>query len=199
MGVCGNITIGSIYDCKDPINAGTNNRLILIDKDVFDLAIVTFDITITTLITNIVLTGTGNAGFEFQGVRRSTRPQSAFVPQTVSVGYNHQIEFQIFQIGQVDKDNIEIMALSRMVAIVQNSNSVGNGDAVFEVFGKDVGMEVQAGPMRINTDLETNGSYTINLMTSDESGKEPKLPTSYFDTDFATTKTKVDAILVPVI
>jgi hypothetical protein len=86
-----------------------------------------------------------------------------------------------------------------VVAIIQNVNAPGNGDAVFEVFGKDAGMEMQAGPMRINSDNETNSAYTIALKTSDDSGKEPKLPTSWFDTDFITTKALVDALLVPVV
>lgn len=196
---CGGISVGAPYDCDNPIAAGVDQRLILIDKTVFDEAIITFDVTITTLITNIVLTGSGNAGFAFQGIRRSLNPQSAFVPATVSVGYDHQVDFQVFEIGQAQKDNLEKLGLSKVVAIVQNVNAPGNGDAVFEVFGKDAGMELQAGPMRINSDNETNSSYTISLKTSDESGKEPKLPTSYFDTDFNTTKAKVDAILVPVI
>ena len=195
---CGGIDLGADYDCADPIVAGVDQRLILIDKDVYDSAVVTHDVTIESLITDIVLTGTGDAGFAFQGIRRSLNPQSAFVPATVTVGYDHQVTFQIFEVDQVQKDNIEKLGLSKVVAIVQNMNAVGNGDSVFEVFGKDVGLEMQAGAMRINADIETNGSYTIDLKTSDESGKEPKLPTSWFDTDYATTLVKVDALLIPV-
>jgi len=196
---CGLIVMGSAYDCDNPINAGVDNRLILMNKEVWDRATITYDVTVTTLITNIVLTQTGDVGFVFQGIRTSTRPQSAFVPASVSVGYDHQIEFQIFDISQEQKDNIEKMGVSKMVAIVQNSNSIGNDNSVFEIFGKDVGLEMQAGAMRINADVETNGSYALNLKTSDDQGKEPKLPTSLWDTDFATTIVKVDALLVPVI
>jgi hypothetical protein len=195
---CGGIDIGADYDCDAPIAAGVNQRLILIDKEVFDRAVVTFDATLTTLITDIVLTEVGDAGFAFQGIRRSLNPQSAFVPATVSVGYDHQVDFQIFDISQAQKDNIEKLGLSKVVAIVENVNAPGNADSVFEVFGKDAGLEMQAGEMRINADNETNGSYTISLKTSDESGKEPKLPTSWWDTDYATTRPKVDALLVPV-
>lgn len=199
MSACGGIDVGASYSCSTPIAAGVDQRLILIDKEVFDLATVTFDVTITTLITNIVLTGTGNAGYAFQGVRRSLNPSSAFVPATVSVGYDHQVDFQIFEIGQSEKDNIEKLGLSKVVAIIQNVNAPGNGDAIFEVFGKDAGLEMQAGPMRLNTDNETNGSYTISLKTSDDSGKEPKLPTSYFKTSYSVTKAQVDALLVPIV
>lgn len=196
---CGGIDIGAEYDCEFPIAAGVDQRLILIDKGVFDLATIVYDVTIPTLITSIVITGSGNAGYAFQGIRRSLNPQSAFVPATVSVGYDHQADFQVFQVDQIQKDNIEKLGLSKVVAIIENVNAIGNGDAVFEVFGKDAGMEMQAGPMRVNADNETNGSYTISLKTSDESGKEPKLPTSWFDTDYATTKALVDALLIPVI
>lgn len=197
---CGGITVGADYSCTTPIAAGVDQRLILIDKSVFDLATITFDVTITTLITNIVLTGTGNAGFAFQGIRRSLNPSSAFVPATVTVGYDHLVDFQVFEIGQVQKDNLEKLGLSKVVAIIQNINTAGNGDAVFEVFGKDSGLELQAGPMRINSDNETNSSYTISLKTSDESGKEPKLPTSLAAAGgFVPTLVIVDALLVPVV
>ena len=195
---CGGISIGAEYDCVNPIVAGVDQRLILIDKEVFDRAIVTYDVALESLITDILLTGIGDSGFAFQGIRRSLNPQSAFVPATVTVGYDHQVTFQIFEIDQEQKDNIEKLGLAKVVAIIQNVNSTGNGDSVFEVFGKDVGLEMQAGAMRLNADIETNGSYTIDLKTSDESGKEPKLPTSWFDTDFATTIAKVDALLVPI-
>jgi len=195
---CGGIDVGAGYDCANPIVAGVDQRLILIDKSVFDRAIVTYDVALETLITDILLSGVGDAGFAFEGIRRSLNPQSAFVPATVTVGYDHQVTFQIFEISQIQKDNIEKLGLSKVVAIVQNVNAAGNEDSVFEVFGKDVGLEMQAGAMRINTDIETNSSYTIDLKTSDESGKEPKLPTSWFDTDFATTLAKVDALLVPI-
>ena len=54
-GACGNIDIGAAYNCDDPIVAGVDNRLILMDKEIFDDAVVTFDVTITQADTFYVL------------------------------------------------------------------------------------------------------------------------------------------------
>lgn len=196
MGACGGIDIGGAYSCATPIVAGVDQRLILINKSDYDDATVTFDGSLTSLITNIVLASGGKAGYAFQGIRTSLNPQSAFIPAKGSVGYDHQVDFMIFDISQLQKDNIEKMGVEKFVAVVQNMNVAGNGNSVFEVFGKDTGLELITN-IRINTDLETNGAWAISLKTSDESGKEPKLPTSFWDTDFATTKAKVDLLLTP--
>lgn len=195
--LCGGITIGAEYDCETPIVAGVNQRLILLNKADYDEATVTESSTTPGLITNIVLKAGGVKGYAFEGIRKSLNPQTAFVPAAVSVGYDHQVEFLIFDISQAQKNNIEKLATGQgVVAIIQNTNSEGNKDSVFEVFGRETGLILQAGPMRINGDLETNGAYTINLKTSDDFGKEPHLPASYWDTDYATTKAKVDTLLV---
>ena len=63
MGACGSITKGAEYNCTNPINAGTENRLVLFDKDVFDRGTIVFG-TPTTLVSSIVL-AMGDQGFEF--------------------------------------------------------------------------------------------------------------------------------------
>ena len=195
---CTGISIGAAYDCENPLVAGVDQRLILINKADYDDATVTYDVTTTTLITDIVLAAGGKQGWAFQGVRTSLNPQSAFIPAKVSVGYDHQVDFLVFDISQVQKDNLEELGLDKVVAVVQNMNVPGNADSVFEVFGKDTGLELITN-VRINADQETAGAFSISLKTSDESGKEPKLPTSWWDTDFATTKAKVDTLLVPTV
>ena len=196
---CGGIDIGAAYDCDNPVTAGVNQRLILIDKQVFDNAVVTYDVGTPNLITNITLGIVGDAGFAFQGVRKSLNPQSAFSPTSVTVQYDHQVDFLCFDISAAQKNNIEKMGTSPVVAIVENSNSIGNADSVFEVFGTGVGMFLQAGPLRINGDLESSGAFTLSLKSSDDFGKEPHMPNSFWDTDYSTTKAKVDAILIPVV
>jgi len=194
---CTGISIGSAYDCENPLVAGVDQRLILINQADYNDAAITYDVTTPTLITNIAL-ATGKQGWAFQGVRTSLNPQSAFIPAKVSVGYDHQVDFLVFDISQIQKDNLEELGLGKVVAIVQNMNVPGNADSVFEVFGKATGLELITN-VRINADQETAGAFSISLKTSDESGKEPKLPTSWFDTDFATTKVKVDALLLPAV
>tara|TARA_R110002096_G_scaffold217142_4_gene405180 strand:+ start:11627 stop:12259 length:633 start_codon:yes stop_codon:yes gene_type:complete len=196
---CGGLDMGSGVDCDDPIVAGVDQRLVLINKDIYDRATVVENVSIPNLIDSIVLTQTGDSGFAFQGIRKSLNPQSAYVPAAVSQGFDHQVDFLIFDIGQAQKNNIEKMTGGKFVAIIQNSSAAGNKDAIFEVFGKDVGLTMQASPMRINGDLETNGAYTIALKTSDDFGKEPHLPSSYNVTDFAGTLVQITTILTPVV
>ena len=192
---CEGIKIGSAYNCSTPLVAGVNQRLILINQDDWEAAAKTYDGTLTTLLTGVVLP-VGKQGYAFDGIRTSLKPQTAYIPGTTSVGYDHQIDFIVFDISQEQKDNLEELGLKRVVGVVQNVNAVGNADSVFEVFGAGVGLELITN-VRINDDQETSGGYAISIKTSDNGGKEPKLPTSWWDTDFNTTKVKVDALLVP--
>ena len=88
------------------------------------------------------------------------------------------------------------MATSSLFGVVENKNAVGNGDSVFEVFGLNVGMEVNS-MVRINADQETGGAFTIGLQTPEAEGKEPKMPQSWFQTDYPSTLALVNALLIP--
>ena len=192
MAVCDGITIGSTFDCDEPVTPGVDNRLLLGNKQ--DISVVTHTLTVITAITM----KTTKAMFAFNGIRQSLNPQYQFIPQTVSVGYDHQVDFIVFDISQLQKDNIEAMGLGKLTAVVENKNSAGNGDNFFEVYGLDVGMEMQTAG-RIPMDLETQGAFSLSLKTSDNEGKEPKMPQTWFLTDYDTTKALVDALLIPAI
>ena len=192
MALCGGISSGIVYDCDNPIVPGVVPDLILFNLR--DIATITYDVTKTHIITDIALSS-GNQAYKFEGFRQSMRPQANFVRQPYVNAYDHQIELQVFGITADDKKNLESMALGKIVAVVENLDKTD--EVTFEVFGLDVGLEVM-GLSRINADVETGGSYSLNLMTPDDAGKEPKLPANWFDTDYATTKAKVEALLTPV-
>ena len=195
MANCDGLTIGSIYDCDNPIAPGVNNRLLLGNLD--DISAITYDVTTVTIITDITMKST-KACFAFEGVRQSMNPQYQFIPQTVSVGYDHQIDFLIFDISQLQKDNVEAMGVQKVFGVVQNAQGAGNGDNFFEVYGSIAGMEMLTGG-RIPRELETQGALNLSLKTSDNEGKEPKMPQTWFETDFNTTLALVDALLTPAV
>jgi len=190
---CGGITVGAAYDCNTPIVPGVNQRLILGNQG--DIATILFDVVKPTLIKDITLK-TGKAAYAFDGVRQSLTPQYELIPGTVTVGYLHTVNFLAFDISQAAKDNYEKMALGKLFAVIENKNALGNGDSVFEVYGLQVGLEASA-ITRIPADTETGGAFTISLTTPEAEGKEPKMPQSWWDTDYATTLAKVEALLIP--
>lgn len=192
MAACDGITIGSTFDCADPVTPGVDTRLLLGNKK--DISATTYT---DTIITDITMKTT-KAMFAFEGIRQSLNPQYQFIPQTVSVGYDHQVDFIVFDISQLQKDNIEAMGLNKLTAVIENKNTAGNGDNFFEVYGLDVGMEVLTAG-RIPMDLETQGAFSLSLKTSDNEGKEPKMPQTWFVTDYATTLALVTALLTPAI
>ena len=51
--------------------------------------------------------------------------------------------------------------------------------------------------VRINADQETGGAFTIGLQTHEAEGKEPKMPQSWFVTDYPSTLALVNALLIP--
>jgi hypothetical protein len=190
--VCGGISAGAAYDCDNPIQSGMDPRIWLANKA--DIASITVGAN-SSVITAITMES-GGAFYVFDGYRQSVNAEAAFVPQTVSSGYDHIVNLQVFDISSTQKLNLEKMALSKMVAIVENQNATGNDDTVFEVFGYGVGMEVET-LTRINRDIETAGSFSIGLKTSDAEGKEAKLPLSFWDTDYATTLARIVALETP--
>lgn len=190
---CGGITVGADYDCESPVVSGVNQRLLLGNLD--DILAVTYNTTNPSIIEGIAMKST-KAMFAFQGIRQSLTPSYELVPGTVSVGYNHIVNFLGFEISQAAKDNFEKMAFGKLFGIVENRNAPGNADSIFETYGLGVGLEANA-MTRAASDQESGGAFAITLQTPEAEGKEPKMPQSFFKTDYATTLALVDALLVP--
>ncbi len=191
--ICAGISLNADYDCENPIQAGVDQRLILMNLEDIDFANTIFDPTAPYIITTLALLP-GKSAFSYEGIRRSLNPQYNVVQQAVSIGYSHQVDFSIFDISPESKENIEAMAVTPTVAIVQNVNDVGNKNNFFEVYGLSRGLQMSTG-VRIPADSETAGAFTIQLITEADGAKESKMPATYFDTDFSTTLDKINQIV----
>ena len=189
---CGAITAGATFSCDSPLQPGMVPRVWLANKSEIEGITAGANSSVITAITM----KSGGAFYVFDGYRQSVNAETAFIPQTVSSGYDHQHDIQVFDISSDQIVNLVKMALCKMVAIVENQNAIGNGDSVFEVFGIGVGMETIT-LTRINRDTETAGSFSVGLKTSDNEGKEAKLPLSFWDTDYATTLAKIVLLETP--
>jgi hypothetical protein len=190
---CSGITQGAEYNCENPIAPGVNQRLIIGNLD--DIDVITYNVTNTYIIEDITMKSAAPT-FAFEGVRRSLNPQYSLVPQTVSIGYDHVVDFSVFDISAEQKENLEAMAVKPQFCIVQNLNDAGNGDNYFEVYGVTRGLDVLAN-VRIPGDGDTAGAFVLQLSTPADGGKENKMPSTWFITDFATTLDAVNATLSP--
>ena len=194
MANCNGITIGSEYDCLDPLKAKVNERLLI--GNLFDIASVTFDVTNPTLIIDITMK-LGKAMFAFLGVRSTVKPQVDLVASDVNVGFSHQCDFSIFEVGAKHKENLQAMSTVSQFLIYDNPKDSSLGDAVWEVMGINSGLEM-ATLVRMPADGATGGAYTCQLKTP-EAASETELPNSFFITDIATTELAIEALLVPAV
>lgn len=186
---CGEISASISYDCQNPLQGGNNPSLYLFNYD--DVVGVVADGTTDNLITDITR-ATGKAAYKFEGYRNSLTPsQESLLPDTGQMLFKHQVNFFVFSISQIVKNQIQQLALGRFIAIVENNGK--NADS-FEVYGLGNGMELTAQELRNSN--ANNGAYNLILATADGEF-EPKLPLTLFDTDYATTKAKITGYLTP--
>lgn len=132
------------------------------------------------IITGIELKG-GKEAYEFLGFRNDVKKSEDVIPTTTRRNFRHSTSFVVYELDQLQKNNIKRMARGRFMAIVENRGKNANS---FELLGKNVGLEMQAGVIR---DAHQNGGFfIINLATPDNEVEfEKKLPqtigTSYSD------------------
>jgi hypothetical protein len=191
-GNCGKISESILIDCANPLVGGVKDRLVLFNFE--DQSVITRDGTNPQLITGISLTTSPVAkAYQFEGKNHSNDVKSTLVKGKYSENYDHEVIFRIFGNSAAIKKQIEAMAKGKFVAIIENNFKGNGGDAAFEIFGLDVGLDLMA--MEANkSDQDTQGAYVLTLRTPD-TFKEPHLPASLFLTDYATTKAIVDALL----
>lgn len=186
MGNCIGISLNAEYDCVNPPIAGVEERLVLMNFK--DIASFTVQGANPSIIEGFTLKS-GTQAFSFQGVRNSLVPEQHYAPGRFSPSsYEHMVNFLVWEFTQAQKDNLEAMAIEKQVAIVQNA------DKTFEVYGIRNGLEVITND-RLPGDQDTGGGFSIVLKTSENEAKEPKLPRTFFLTDFATTLDLVDDLL----
>lgn len=184
---CGDLLTGFTIDCSEPLQGGVggDSRLILLGTN--HITAITYDITYQ--VTAITKQAT-KTGFAFEGVKQSLKPSHEVVQFPSGLpGYRHQIIFSIFAYTQLQKNNIELLAKGRYLAVIENPKKDANA---FEIYGINVGLE--ANVIR-RANQEEGGAYVITL-TSPEGEPETKLPTTIAGATYAAAKAIADGLLV---
>ena len=189
--LCGQLSSDISADCTNKLFGGARDRLILFNFD--DVDGVTRNGVNTQIIEAISL-ASGTRGYVYQGKKNSNEPDSALVKQRYIDVYDHGVLFKAFEVDAAAKLEYEAMVDGLVIALVQNKFAGDDGDAEFELYGLDTGLEVQE-LTRILADADTQGAYNIALRSSEQS-KEAHLPATLYLTSQTVTRAIVEALIV---
>ena len=187
--ICGGLGANIKNNCDNPVQAGTVDRLVVINFA--DLLSVTRDPT-TKEITGIVL-NSGAVAYEIDGQNNSIEPMAQMVEQGFNNMFDHAVRAKGFDIDQAVKNELDTAKDGRFICICENYYRGDSGNTAFEIYGLTTGLEITEIARDPNSE-ETQGAFDIYFFT--KKNKEPKLPVTLFDTDYATTKAIVDGLLV---
>lgn len=187
---CGAITRGStVEDCDDLPLGGTRPRVLLANLD--DIVSYTEDgdgqITAVTF-------SPGAGFYDFGMFRNDAKASTEVIKPDVGIPkFKHLVGLSIYDISQVQKNNIENLVKGRTVAVIENRGKDANS---FELFGKDMGLAVVPGSIR--NAHENGGVYVISLATADDEGElEPQIAQTLFvSPDYAATLAYVDSLVI---
>ena len=194
MASCAGITVGSVFDCANPLVPFVRQRLLLGNLEDIDTITRSVVVGEENIITAITMKST-KAMFAFDGSKNSVTAQVSLVAGGFVARYAHQVGLIVWEVDAAQKINLQGMAAVNLFGIVENSQDDSLGNSVFEVYGINAGIQVSE-MIRINADAETGAGYVTTIVNPDEQ-TETTLPESFFVTDLATTIAAVDALLVP--
>jgi len=190
--ICGKISSNVSIDCDNPLQAGAEDTLILINYDDWQSSDITYNVANPQIIENVVLPS-GVTGYSYQGKNNSIAPKYEFIKQTFAEVYNHEINFKVFDVAPAAKAQLELMAKGSMVAIVNNKFKGASGNAAYEVYGTNAGL-VMSQNIRDLINQENQGAFDV-IIKSSETALEPHMPKTFFITNLATTKAIVDGLV----
>jgi hypothetical protein len=191
MSNCGRITSNILINCDFPLVGGTKDILKLINFDEIDG--VTRNASNPQIIEAInLITSPQAQAYTIEGKNSSNDLRSALVKTRYSEGYDHECIYRVFTNGPEIKEQLEAKAKGKFVAVIENNFRGANGNAAFEIYGLDVGLELVE--MESNkSDAETQGAWVLTLR-SPELYKEPHLPATFYVTSYAATKALFNAL-----
>ena len=189
---CGNLTGSFGFDCANPLQGGTADRAYIMNFEDFKAATVDKNLSNRFVVESIVLAGAATA-FYVDGKNNSNAPSFQLVKQTYADVYDHLFNFLVFDLTNASKKSLAGTIGGKFVVIYENNYRGNSAQSTFEILGANAGLEVKTF-MRDPLNNENQGAYVLTMGTP-EVGKEPDMPYSFYDTDYATTKAALEALL----
>lgn len=188
VSVCGAISGNILFDCENPMQSGTRDRAWIIN--LADIDTITYN-TNKMIVEEITLKA-GKTAFYIDGQNNSIMPKASLVKLTYHDVYDHVIKMLGFDISPSTKENLEGMKSGRFVIITENVFKGTGGNSAFEIYGLNVGLELTILEKDPNNQ-DTQGAFDFTFATN--KNKEPKMPLTFFDTDYNTTKELIEGLL----
>ena len=155
---CSVITKGIGVNCAALPNSGTQDRLILINKD--DIASYTPHSYVPKSYTAIVFK-TGKVGYAFDGQFNSNKAKNTLLRTTYSIKYTHTIDFVAFDVSPDAMNTLETLNLARLVAVYLDNNGY------YRIMGKNNGLIVQTNEGD-TSNQDTGGGHLLQLFSGEE-------------------------------
>lgn len=184
---CGKLSLDQLKDCDLKLQAGTKDECKIINLS--DITASSFNVT-TGALESLTL-ASGVSALKFSGQRNSIAPKYTKVQQGVFSMYDHEVSIMGFDISPEAKKDLQDGEDGQYVAIIPNFYKGEDGNAAFEVYGFDNGMELTDLERDVNNQ-DTQGAFALRFYT--DVNKEPKMPLTLHDTDYATTLAIYDAL-----
>lgn len=164
MGIS-SITIGSSFECDNPVQAGVSDVLRLFNYD----DIIGYSISSTGKILAIYLAA-GTTAYRFEGFRNDVKKSEEVVKGNLNNRFIHRVSFVVYEGTEIQKKNLKALAKGRFIAVTESNGKTADA---FELLGKGAGLSMEENTIR---DAYSNsGLFVLNLSTADDE-YELKLP-----------------------
>ena len=149
----------------------------------------TFDVTNESKITDVAMAATKTA-FKLTGVNKNFNAgHDRVIAEGFADTFTHYLSFKAFEVLAEDVENID--NLKDIVVIVETKNETTSGEGMFLAYGVKAGLYVTTDTLRHNAD---NASRNIEMASKEQETEEFSCYT-VLDTDYATTKAALEALL----
>ena len=187
---CGLLTANLGINCDEPMVSGVNDRIWIMNKSEVDSF--TYGASKETI--SAIVLASGKTAFTVNGKNDSVDPKTELAKARFSTNQNHEVIFRVFDNSVAIKTQINKMQNGKFVIVVENNHVNSAADSAFEVYGEIAGLELVESN-RMPTDVESEASWLMTFR-SPERSKEPRVPATFLDTDYATSLAALDALLV---
>ena len=176
-----------LKDCAAPPTAGVEMVAYAINRS--DIAGVTYDQNNSRLVTGITL-ATGAKAYKIENFKKEIDAGFDLVTSDTNIDkFNQYVKFEAWGI---DSDTVKALdELSDLVIIVERKNKGADGNGAFQIYGLLTGLYKSSDTMRANT---ASGKRIIELTNQAEEESTVSYHV-FFDTNYATTKEAVEALL----